>query len=133
MVTAARKAAAQASVSECDGGSPGDLALTGSLLSLLTTDYFAQCNADEQTLAELTGGVPFYNVVSSGVATATAPYSSTAASENADLPFPYMPAAVSIDAANNNYLAFSNNGTETALRAVVRAADLSDPGGRGAL
>ena len=98
-------AANAAQIKEADSDSPTDNLLTGGLLSLAINEYFTQGSADEQTLAGITGGIPLYNVVSSGIATA---YSATV-EQNTSVEFPYLPGAANIDAADCNYLAFSNN------------------------
>jgi uncharacterized delta-60 repeat protein/RHS repeat-associated protein len=105
MLSSARAALNSAELEETDGGSPADNLLTGGALNLAIAEYFQQCNADEQTLAGVTGGLPLYNVVSSGIASA---YSATT-EQNTSVEYPYLPGSMGIDAADNNYLAFSND------------------------
>ena len=111
MVVAATAAVNAANVAEADGGSPSADALVGGTLNLAMVEYFQQCNAGEQALAGLTGGIPLYNVVSSAVATA---YSGTT-TQNSNVQFRYLPGSMGIDAQANNYLAFSNDETSVLL------------------
>ncbi|HEV2969531.1 MAG TPA: autotransporter-associated beta strand repeat-containing protein [Pirellulales bacterium] len=80
--------------------------LIGGLLQLAAIQYFNQCDAGESEIAGLTGAVPFYNLVASGLATSDWVLQPAAASA---LQFPYLPTGMGIDVPSNSWAGISIN------------------------
>ena len=109
MVVDARTKLNDANISKANGGSPSNEDLIGGLLNLALLRYFQECDHGEEVIAGLTGAVPTYNFVASGITSST----TTLQPANMSLQTPYLPTSLLFDVPNDSWDSVSIDGNRS--------------------
>jgi len=100
----ARRKVNDAAIVKANGGTPATDDLVGGLLQLTLLNYFGESDRGEEVVCGLTGAVPVYNTVASGLATATTTLQAT---PDLDLQIPYLPVSMGLDVPSNDWSSLS--------------------------
>ena len=85
----------------------------GGILQLAAATYYLDANQGEALIDGLTGAVPDYSVVASGLTTSNSAVVPTAAVDNGQVQLPYQPEGLTIDLGDNTWHALPIDSSDT--------------------